>query len=101
MRFLECVRAEPDVWRPVLGLVHGAPAVVRHQIEETRELVVHHIEGGLSAALGPAGEDGPDVRVLAHVVLATAEEFARLTLLRPEEYPSARLVATLRRIIAR
>ncbi|NLU72655.1 TetR/AcrR family transcriptional regulator [Streptomyces sp. HNM0575] len=94
-RFLDCVQADPDVWRPVLGLVHGTPAVVRRRIEETRDLVRARIERGLSIALETRGADGLDVGVLAHVLVVTIEEFARLTLERPAEYGKERLVTAL------
>ncbi|WP_079132575.1 TetR/AcrR family transcriptional regulator [Streptomyces nanshensis] len=98
-RFLDCVAADPDVWRPVLGLVHGTPAVVRHRIEETRDLVRARVERGLSTALESRGAGGLDVGVLAHVLVVTVEEFARLTLERPAEYPKERLVSALAGLI--
>lgn len=100
-RFLDCVQADPDVWRPVLGLVHGTPAVVRHRIEETRDLIRARIENGLSTALESRGAGGLDVGVLSHVLVVTIEEFARLTLERPEEYSKERLVAALSGLLKR
>lgn len=95
---LDVVRDEPDVWRPVLGLTRNAPAVVRDRIEETRS--------GLRAAMAPIlqrdidhlGVD-LDAEVLAHLLMVSAEELARLVLEAPDRFPKDRLMTTLRGLV--
>ncbi|RAJ58836.1 hypothetical protein K378_05070 [Streptomyces sp. Amel2xB2] len=57
------------------------------------------MERGLSTTLEPRGAGGLDVGVLAHVLVVAVEEFARLTLERPAEYPKERLVSALAGLI--
>lgn len=97
---IDVVREEPEVWRPVLGLTRDAPAVVRERIEGTKALIHGYVSDALQVGLDQRGGPDLDVDVLAHVVMATAEEFARLVLDRPETYGRERLVAALQALLA-
>lgn len=99
-RLVDVVRDEPEVWRPVLGLTREAPAVVRDRIEGTKQLVHGYVSDALQAGLERRGGPDLDVDVLAHVVMATGEEFARLVLDRPAEYDRERLVAALQMLLS-
>lgn len=93
------VRAEPDVWRPILGLVQGAPTIVSQRIADTREVLRSYLAAGLEAGLRLRGRSDMDAEVLSHVVVATAEEFGRLALDDPPRFEKARLLATLRQLL--
>ncbi|MDO7868898.1 TetR/AcrR family transcriptional regulator [Nocardioides jiangxiensis] len=89
---IEQVVADPDVWRPVLGVTRGAPAVVRDRIEETRELIRGYLEAGIETGIQLRGGPDVDSRILSHVVLVMAEEFGRLILEDPPRYSRERMV---------
>ncbi len=97
---IDAVQAEPEVWRPVLGLTQNAPAVVRDRIESTRELIRGYIADALQVGLERRGGPYLDVDVLSHLVLITAEHFGRLTLDEPERYHKARLVEALEGLLS-
>ncbi|WP_183092205.1 TetR/AcrR family transcriptional regulator [Nocardioides stalactiti] len=92
---IDQVRADPDVWRPVLGITQNAPAIVRDRIAETREVIRQYIASGLAAGLQLRGGPQLDTEVVAHLVLVTAEEFGRMMLEDPPRYQKDRLVAAL------
>ena len=94
------VRAEPDIWRPILGLIRGAPAVVSERIAESREVVRQQLAAGLAAGLKLRGGPDLDSEVISHLVLATAEEFGRLILEEPPRYDKQRILDTLRSLLA-
>jgi AcrR family transcriptional regulator len=96
----EEVRSEPDVWRPILGLVRGAPAVVSERIAESREVIRKYLAAGLEVGLKRRGGPNLDAEVLSHLVIATAEEFGRLVLEDPPRYEKARLLAWLEQLLA-
>lgn len=96
---LEVVQREPDVWRPVLGLTAGAPAVVRDRIEATRTLIRGYLTDAIQAGLDHQGID-LDAEILAHLAMTSCEEFARLVLADPERYPVDRLVGTFADLLA-
>jgi len=93
------VRAEPDVWRPILGLVQGAPAIVSQRIADTREVIRSYLAAGLEAGVQLRGRPDLDAEVLSHVVVAIAEEFGRLALDDPPRIEKSRLLATIRQLL--
>jgi len=95
----EEVRAEPDIWRPILGLVPGAPAIVSQRIADTREVIRGYLAAGLDAGVRLRGRPDLDAEVLSHVVVATAEEFGRLALEDPPRFDKTRLLTTLQQLI--
>lgn len=99
-RLIDQVQADPDVWRPVLGLTVGAPAIVRNRINETREVIRTYIAAGLEAGLQLRGGPALDTQILSHLVLVTAEEFGRLVLEEPPRFDKDRLVAALAAMLA-
>jgi AcrR family transcriptional regulator len=96
----EEVRSEPDVWRPILGLVRGAPAVVSERIAESREMIRKYLAAGLEVGIQKRGGPDLDAEVLSHLVLATAEELGRLVLEDPPRYEKARLLGWLEQMLA-
>jgi AcrR family transcriptional regulator len=95
---LRAVQADPETWRPVLGLIDGAPPVVRERIESTLVLLRGFVTDVLRTNLGPETE--LDVEVVAHSLVALAQELARLLLVRPDEYPRERLLAAYAGMLA-
>lgn len=97
---IDLVHQHPNVWRPILGLTRGAPAIVRDRIEETREVVRQHIEAGLRTGLEQRGGPDLDTQVLSHIVMVMAEEFGRLVLEDPPRYSKERLLTALTGLLA-
>src|SRR5690242_11222231 len=97
---IDQVRAEPEVWRPVLGLTSGAPAIVRDRIASTRELIRGYLQAGIETGIDLRGGPYVDAEILSHIVLAMAEEFGRLVLQEPPRYDRDRLVAALQGLLA-
>jgi AcrR family transcriptional regulator len=91
-RFLALVAGAPATWRLVLLPVQGTPDLVRRQVEQVRTQIRRQVQtlvaGGLVARGGPAGLDE---ELLAHTILALAEEAGRLVLTDPERFPPERL----------
>jgi len=97
--FFDEVRAEPDVWRPSLGLVQGAPAIVSERIADTRELIRSHLAAALDVGLRRRERPDLDADVLSHVIVAIGEEFGRLAIDDPPRFEKARLLATIRQLL--
>ena len=97
---IDQVMEDPQVWRPVLGLTVGAPAIVRDRINDTREVIRSYIAAGIDAGLQLRGGPDLDTQVLSHLVLVTAEEFGRLVLEDPPRYDKDRLVTALAGLLA-
>jgi hypothetical protein len=95
---LQAVEADPETWRPVLGLTDGAPPAVRERIESTLVLLRGFVTDVLRTNLGPGTE--LDVEVVAHSLVALLQEFARLLLAKPDEYPRERLLAAYAGMLA-
>jgi AcrR family transcriptional regulator len=91
-RFLALVAEAPATWRLVLLPVQGTPDLVRRQVEQVRGQIRRQVQtlvaGGLIARGGPVGLDE---ELLAHTILALAEEGGRLVLTDPERFPPERL----------
>ena len=88
-RLIETVRADPDIWRPILGLTENAPAEVRDRVESDREWIRSQI-----TALVPPDKD-PEVT--AHLVVATLEHVGRLAL--AADYDTERLVSAVEGLV--
>lgn len=84
-RFLETVRADPEVWRSILGLTENSPREVRDRVESDRDWIRRHI----ATLLGNLNPD-IDAEVTAHLVVAALEHIGRLAL--EERYETDRLV---------
>ncbi|EGD42525.1 TetR/AcrR family transcriptional regulator [Nocardioides sp. WG-D5] len=95
---LQAVQEDPETWRPVLGLTDGAPPAVRERIESTLVLLRGFVADVLRTNLGPETE--LDVEVVAHSLVTLVQEFARLLLARPDEYPKERLLAAYAGMLA-
>lgn len=97
---IELVQAEPEVWRPVLGLTKNAPAVVRERIDADREAIREQLESLLEVGLQIRGGPDLDVELLSHMLVVAIEHFARLVLEDPERFTRDRLVSGLAGLVA-
>ena len=96
---LDEVQRQPEVWRPVLGIIENAPGVVRDRIDRTKEGLRLTIAGTLERGLDAQGLPGQDTDVLSHLIMATGEHLARLVIEDPATYSRDRLVTTIERLL--
>ncbi|MGZ6678495.1 MAG: TetR/AcrR family transcriptional regulator [Nocardioides sp.] len=97
---IDQVVEHPRVWKPVLGVTHDAPRVVRERIAATIELIHGYLTTGLATGIELRGGPDVDPDVLARLTLSTAQEFGRLVLEQPERYPKERLITALQVMLA-
>jgi AcrR family transcriptional regulator len=100
--FLETVRDDPVTWRLALLPPESAPRLLAGRIARDRAGVVR----ALAAVVGPWLEhaaDGlrPDPDIVAHSLVAVAEEAARLVLADPEYAPVERILEHARWLFRR
>lgn len=93
------IRAEPEEWRAILGLIPGSPAIVYRRIAETREVIRGYLAAALDAGIRMRGRPDLDADVLSHVVVSIAEEFGRLALEDPPRFEKERLLATIQQLL--
>lgn len=93
---LAAIASNPVTWRLMLVPPHGTPGVVRARVQRGRDIALDQLRGLLRPAVG-----GGDVDLAARLVLAAAEEGARLLLDQPDEFPPERLARFAAEQIAR
>lgn len=98
--FLQAVRDEPATWRLVLLPPAGSPPALRERIHRNRELIATRtaelLDWGLARRGGPAGLDH---ELLARLLIASAEDAARLVLEDPLTYSPERLATAAREML--
>lgn len=87
-RLIETVRAEPEIWRPILGLIENSPREVRERVEGDRARIREQV-GALLSLAAP----GVDTEVTAHLIVAALEHIAGLAL--AGEFSNDRLIDAL------
>jgi AcrR family transcriptional regulator len=101
LTFLAAVQREPRTWRLVLLPPAGSPDALRERIASNRRALAARISEllawGLERRGGPAGLDHD---VLARLLIAAAEDAARLTLAHPRRYSPARMAQAARGMLA-
>jgi AcrR family transcriptional regulator len=90
--YLETIQSDPVTWRLVLMPPEGAPQVLREQVERGREAVVAALAQVVGSGLAPE-RPSPDPQLTARLLSALSDEFARLLLKDPQQYPIERLMA--------
>jgi AcrR family transcriptional regulator len=99
--FLVAVRRAPRTWRLVLQPPDGTPPALRERIAESRRRLAAQVTVLLSWGLARrGGPRGIDAEILARLVIAAAEDAARLVLAHPRRFPPARLAAAARGMLA-
>jgi AcrR family transcriptional regulator len=91
-KFLEAVRADPDLWRIILLPAEGTPPVAQRAIERRRA----ELAGGVGELIDIAANRsgilaGVDRESFARIVIALAEDMARLVLEKPRRYTPRRI----------
>jgi AcrR family transcriptional regulator len=98
---LEAGRREPRTWRLVLLPPDGSPPALRARITENRERIARELEPLLKWGLARrGGPDGLDHEILARLLIAVAEDAARLALGHSRRFPPARLADAARGMLA-
>jgi len=93
--YIEAVDGDPVTWRLVLMPPEGAPESLRHHISDARRMVVEMLASVISGGI-VEGRESPDPELTARVLVAVADETARLTLTEPARYPVDRMLAQAR-----
>lgn len=88
---LEAVRAHPDTWRLILLPADGLPPAVRDEVNRHRERLVRQVEPMAAWGVERLGLGDLDPELVAHALIAGAEDAARLTLTHPRRFPPGRL----------
>jgi AcrR family transcriptional regulator len=93
--YLRAVRDHPTTWRLVLMPPEGAPKTLRRRIEHGRRSVLAQLTQAVRPAL--RAENADDADLTASVLSAISDEYARLVLTDPVQYPPERLMRHARR----
>lgn len=93
--YVEAVDRDPVTWRLVLMPPEGAPESLRHQIADGRRLVVEMLATVISGGIVEE-RVSPDPELTARVLIAVADETARLRLTDPAGFPIERILAQAR-----
>jgi AcrR family transcriptional regulator len=92
--FLDAVAADPVTWRLALMPRDGAPASLRDRVVEDRAAIVALLSPACRAGLGRrGGPAGIDPELLAHLIVASGEEAARMLLDGPVKATKMRLIS--------
>jgi AcrR family transcriptional regulator len=101
LAFLQAVHGNPRTWRLALMPPQGGSPEFRDRIAATRRLIAERVEAllewGISKRGGPVGLD---LELCARVIIAVAEDAARLTLLHPRRYPPELIAGVARQSLA-
>jgi AcrR family transcriptional regulator len=100
LAFLQAVKADPRTWRLILMPPRGSSSELRARIRRSRRLIADHVttllDWGVPRRGGPLGLDHP---LSARVIVAAAEDAARLMLAHPRRYTPERLTALTRDLL--
>ena len=92
--FLEAVRTEPATWRLILVPPQGVSPEVQARFQDARTRIsaraVELLDWGVAARGGPHGLDHP---LLARLLIAASEDAARLSILHPRRFTTARMAS--------
>jgi AcrR family transcriptional regulator len=91
--FLETVRDDPVTWRLALLPPESAPRLLADRIGRDRAGVVRALATVVGPWIEQAADDlRPDPEIVAHSLVAVAEEAARLVLADPQHAPLERIL---------
>jgi AcrR family transcriptional regulator len=90
--YLSAVAQYPMTWRLVLMPPEGAPELLRKSIVHGRGAVLASLTRAVRPAFTPDRES-PDPEMTARILSAIADEYARLVLTDPGQFPPERLLA--------
>jgi AcrR family transcriptional regulator len=89
--YLGAVERHPSTWRLVLMPPEGAPEILRESIARGRGDALNSLARELRPGLTSGGE-APDPQLTARILSAVADEYARLLLTEPSQFPPERLL---------
>lgn len=89
--YLAAVESHPKTWRLVLTPPEGAPELLRKRIIRGRAEVLKSITDAVSPGSLP-GDLSEDPELTARILSAMADEYARLVLSDPKQFPPERLL---------
>jgi AcrR family transcriptional regulator len=98
--YLEAVQADPVTWRLVLMTPEGAPEMLRERIEAGRAAIVATLADVVRPGLAP-DLPTPDPLLTARMLSTVSDDWARLLLTDPDEYPLERLLGHARWLLER
>jgi len=99
--YLSAVRDAPATWRLVLLAPQGSPPALRQRIRDNRKQVTDRLEALVDWGVGVRGAPrGLDHSVLAHLLVAAAEDAARLVLAHPRRYSPQRMAGAAHGLVA-
>ncbi len=93
--YLRAVQSSPTTWRLVLMPPEGAPAALHRKIAEGRSAVLDRLSGALQP-LTDRDSEVRDAQLTARILSAISDEYARLVLTDPAQFPPERLLAHAR-----
>jgi AcrR family transcriptional regulator len=93
--FLGAVQSQPTTWRLILMPLEGAPHELHDKIAEGRAAVLERMSRAVTPVLA-ADRELPDAALTAHILSATADEYARLILIDPDKFSAERLLSHAR-----
>ena len=101
LAFLRAVRESPRTWRLVLMPPRGSSQELRERIRHSRRLVAGRVtellDWGIARRGGPFGLDHA---LGARLIVAAAEDAARLMLARPRRFSAERMAQATRELLA-
>jgi AcrR family transcriptional regulator len=89
--YLHAVRSSPTTWRLVLMPSEGAPSALQTKIADGRAAVLQQLSRAVRPITNRDGDER-DAEITARILSAISDEYARLVLTNPEEFPPERLV---------
>jgi AcrR family transcriptional regulator len=89
--YLAAVEQHPRTWRLVLTPPEGAPELLRKRIVRGRAEVLKSLTDAVSPGSLP-GDLSEDPELTARILSAMADEYARLVLSDPKQFPPERLL---------
>ncbi len=89
--YLAAVAQHPQTWRLVLTPPEGAPELLRKRIVRGRAEVLKSLTDAVSPGSLP-GDLSEDPELTARILSAMADEYARLVLSDPKQFPPERLL---------
>jgi len=99
--FLGVIAADPATWRLALLPRDGAPIALRDRVVQGRATILALLTPLCATGLERrGGPEGMDPEVLAHLILASAEEAGRMVLETPGAATEARLTAFVETALA-
>ena len=90
---LDAVQENPYTWRLILLPADGTPPALRDEVNRHRDRLVGQIEPMAAWGTAQLGLGHLDPELVAHAIIAGAEDAVRLTLTHPRRFPPERIAS--------